>query len=460
MLKVLLLFVLLIAGIVVGPMIAGHQGYVLIQTDNYNIETSVTGLAIILILAMVVLFAIEWLLRRIFRTGAHTRGWFVGRKRRRARKQTEQALLKLAEGDYQQVEKLMAKNADHAEQPVVNYLLAAEAAQQRGDEARANQHLERAAELAGNDTIPVEITRVRLQLARNENHAARHGVDKLLEVTPRHPEVLRLAEQAYIRTGAWSSLLDIIPSMAKAHVGDEEHRAMLEQQAWIGLMDQARADNGSEGLRNWWKNQSRKTRHQVALQVAMAEHLIECDDHDTAQQIIIDGLKRQYDDRLLLPIPRLKTNNPEQLEKVLRQQIKNVGDRPLLWSTLGQSLMKHGEWQGGTLALPAEARRMAGSIARLPRGAETTSGRLRLRMACRRAGQTAQAGRSCSDASRRFDVNVAEQPTTVVPSHPEASTSGTFLMHKKTPALITEQALKQVCMTTSGCFTQRCVHGV
>ncbi len=32
-----------------------------------------------------------------------------------------------------------------------------------------------AAELAGNDTIPVEITRVRLQLARNENHAARHG---------------------------------------------------------------------------------------------------------------------------------------------------------------------------------------------------------------------------------------------------------------------------------------------
>ena len=137
MLKVLLLFVLLIAGIVVGPMIAGHQGYVLIQTDNYNIETSVTGLVIILIVAMVVLFAIEWLLRRIFRTGAHTRGWFVGRKRRRARKQTEQALLKLAEGDYQQVEKLMSKNADHAEQPVVNYLLAAEAAQQRGDEVRA-----------------------------------------------------------------------------------------------------------------------------------------------------------------------------------------------------------------------------------------------------------------------------------------------------------------------------------
>ncbi|MDU3303972.1 MAG: heme biosynthesis HemY N-terminal domain-containing protein, partial [Enterobacter ludwigii] len=295
MLKVLLLFILLIAGIVLGPMLAGHQGYVLIQTDNYNIETSVTGLVIILILGVVVLLAVEWILRRIFRTGAHTRGWFVGRKRRRARKQTEQALLKLAEGDYQQVEKLMSKNADHAEQPVVNYLLAAEAAQQRGDEARANQHLERASELSPKDPIPVEITRVRLQLARNENHAARHGIDRLLEVSPRHPEVLRLAEQAYIRTGAWGSLLDIIPSMAKADVGDDEHRDELQRLAWIGLMDQARADLGSDGLKTWWKNQSRKTRQQVPLQVAMAEHLIECDDHDTAQEILLDGLKRQYD---------------------------------------------------------------------------------------------------------------------------------------------------------------------
>ena len=58
MLKVLLLFILLIAGIVLGPMLAGHQGYVLIQTDNYNIETSVTGLTIILILGVVVLLSL------------------------------------------------------------------------------------------------------------------------------------------------------------------------------------------------------------------------------------------------------------------------------------------------------------------------------------------------------------------------------------------------------------------
>lgn len=362
MLKVFVLFVLLLAGIIVGPMIAGHQGYVLIQTTSYNIETSVTGLVIMLIILLVVLFTLEWLIRRLYRTGARTHSWFSGRKRQRARKQTRLALLKLAEGDHRQVEKLLTQSADHADQPVVNYLLAAEAAQQRGDELRANQHLERAAELAENDPVPVEIMRVRLQLARQEDHAARHGVDRLLEVAPRHPEVLRLAEQAYVRTGAWSSLLDILPAMAKAKVGDDVSREALEHQALLGLMDSAMADGGSEGLNSWWRNQPRKVRHQPALQVAMAEHLIICNDHQTAQKVILESLKRQYDERLILLMPRLQTSDPQLVEAQLRSLIKVHGDRPLLWSTLGQMLMKHAEWQEASLAFRAALRQRPDSF--------------------------------------------------------------------------------------------------
>ncbi|WP_449632652.1 protoheme IX biogenesis protein HemY [Rahnella aceris] len=345
MLRVFVLFLIVFAGIIVGPILAGHQGYVLIQTDNYNIETSVTGLVIMLIVLIVVLFLIEWILRRVLRTGARTRGWFAGRKSSKARKQTHAAMLKLAEGDHRQMEKLLARNADHAEQPVVNYLLAAEAAQQRGDDIRTNQYLERAAEIADIDQMPVDITRVRIQLARGEVHAARHGVDRLLGQSPRHPEVLRLAEQAYLLTGAYGSLLEILPSMAKADIHTDDEIRVLQEQAYIGMMNQLMAEEGSEGLKHWWKDQSRKTRHEVALQVAMATHLIECNDQDLAQEVILDGLKRQYDDRLVALMPKLRSGNPEQLEKTLRQLIKQNGTTPLLSSTLGQLLMKHGEWQ-------------------------------------------------------------------------------------------------------------------
>ncbi|WP_445495442.1 protoheme IX biogenesis protein HemY [Photorhabdus sp. SF281] len=348
MLKVLLLFVVLIVGIVLGPIVAGHQGYVLIQTDKYNIETSVTGLFIIFALSQMVLCFLGWSYRRVMRTSSRTRGWFLGRKRSRAHAQTKEALIKLAEGDFKQVEQLLTRNADHAEQPVVNYLLAAEAAQQRGDKFRTNQYLERAAEVADNNQLPVDITRVRIQLAQGEIHAARHGIDKLLNQASRHPEVLRLAEQAYTRSGAYQSLIDILPTMEKIHLHDELQIHKLRQQAYIGLMNQHMAEQGSEGLKHWWHDQSRKIRHDVVLQVAISEHLIECDDHETAQKIILESLKRQYDERLLLLIPRLKSEDPKPVQKALDHQLKQHGATPLLNSTLGQVALHHGEWEKAT----------------------------------------------------------------------------------------------------------------
>jgi HemY protein len=232
-------------------------------------------------------------------------------------------------------------------------LLAAEAAQQRGDDLRANQHLERAMEAAEDDQLPVDITRVRIQLARNENHAARHGADHLLDIAPRHPEVLRLAEQAFIRTHAWQALLDILPSMRKVRLYEDAKILGLEHQAYHGLMDQIMENEGSAGLNAWWRNQSRKTRHDTALLATLAEHLIVCNDHDTAQDIIVSGLKNQQNEQLLLLLPRLKSGDPEQLEKAVRQQIKQQGDTPLLSSTMGQLLMKRGEWQDAADAFRA-----------------------------------------------------------------------------------------------------------
>ena len=133
--------------------------------------------------------------------------------------------------------------------------------------------------------------------------------------------------------------------MAKADIHTDDEIRVLQEQAYIGMMNQLMAEEGSDGLKRWWKDQNRKTRHEVALQVAMATHLIECNDQDLAQEVILDGLKRQYDERLIALMPKLRSGDPEQLEKTLRNLIKQNGTSPLLSSTLGQLLMKHGEWQ-------------------------------------------------------------------------------------------------------------------
>lgn len=345
MIKVLILFIVLIAGVILGPLLAGHQGYVFIRTDDYDITTSVTSLVLCFILLQFILLFLGWCYRRFISTTSRTKGWVSGRKYHKAHTQTQKALLKLAEGDFEQVEKLMSKHADFSQQPVINYLLAAEAAQQRGDEHRTHQYLDRAAEAAGNDQLPVDISRVRIQLAEGEVHAARNGIDKLIDQAPRHPEILRLAEQAYLRSGAYQALIELLPIMAKVQLHNKDELDALKLQAYKGLMNQCMAEGGSDGLKSWWKAQARKVRNESALQAFLAEHLIECGDTVSAEKIIVDGLKQQYDERLLLLIPKLNSEQPEVIEKILLNLLKQTGATPLLNSILGVLSLQNARWE-------------------------------------------------------------------------------------------------------------------
>ena len=172
MLRVLFLMLVLLAGLIAGPYLSGEQGYVLIRTDSYNIELSITTLVIFFVIAMAVVYTVEWVITRFIRWSNNTYSWFSRRKRAKAQKQTLEGLMRLNEGDYSKAEKLIGKNAKHSDEPILNFIKAAEAAQQRGDEFSANRYLMQATELAGTDNLLVEIARTRILLQQNKLPAA------------------------------------------------------------------------------------------------------------------------------------------------------------------------------------------------------------------------------------------------------------------------------------------------
>lgn len=60
--------------------------------------------------------------------------------------------------------------------------------------------------------------------------------------------------------------------------------------------------------------------------------------------MIIDGLKQQYDERLLLLVPKLNSEHLEIIEKTLLHLQKQNGATPLLNSTLGVLSLQHAQW--------------------------------------------------------------------------------------------------------------------
>ena len=331
MFRVLFLMIALLAGLVAGPYLSGQQGYVRIETANNIIEMSITTLVIFFVIALAIIYGLEWIITRFLRLSRGSYNWFSRRKRVRAQKQTLEGLVKMNEGDYAKAEKLIGKNAKHSAEPVLNLIKAAEAAQQRGDEFSANRYLIEATELAGSDNLLVEIARTRILLQQNKLPAARSSVDSLLEMSNRNKEVLKLAVDIYLRSKAYQALDEILDSVENGGLFSTEEFQELRTQTENGLLDEKMNEEGVDGLLAWWDELPRRRRNNVDLKVGLIQRLIDCNDHESAAEFTLEILKKIGDNTpigkaLCTQITRLQPEDNSKLIKFVAKRAKRAGD--------------------------------------------------------------------------------------------------------------------------------------
>ena len=331
MFRVLFIMIALLAGLVGGPYLSGQQGYVRIETANNIIEMSITTLVIFFVIALAIIYGLEWIITRFLRLSRGSYNWFSRRKRVRAQKQTLEGLVKMNEGDYAKAEKLIGKNAKHSAEPVLNLIKAAEAAQQRGDEFSANRYLIEATELAGSDNLLVEIARTRILLQQNKLPAARSSVDSLLEMSNRNKEVLKLAVDIYLRSKAYQALDEILDSVENGGLFSTEEFQELRTQTENGLLDEKMNEEGVDGLLAWWDELPRRRRNDVDLKVGLIQRLIDCNDHESAAEFTLEILKKIGDNTpigkaLCTQITRLQPEDNSKLIKLVAKRAKHAGD--------------------------------------------------------------------------------------------------------------------------------------
>ena len=331
MIRVLFLMLLLLAGLIAGPYLSGKQGYVRIETANNIVEMSLTTLVIFFVVSMAVVYSIEAAISRFCRLSNNTYSWFSRRKRVKAQKQTLEGLIRMDEGDYSKAEKLIGKNAKHSDEPVLNFIKAAEAAQQRGDEFSANRYLIQATEIAGTDSLILEIARTRILLQQNKLPAARSSVDSLLIMAGRNKEVLKRAVDIYLKSKAYQALDNILEQVEKSGLYSAEEFETLQRQVEDGLLDEKMNEEGVDGLLDWWDEQPRKRRNDSYVKLGVIRRLIDANDHESAYELTLELVKKLDDDdnsplaqELFKQIGRLQPEDNSKLVKVVNKWAKNA----------------------------------------------------------------------------------------------------------------------------------------
>ncbi|MCX8650455.1 hypothetical protein J3U39_08880 [Gilliamella sp. B2779] len=274
MLKILIIFLVLVGGFFLGPLLQGHQGSAIFEVANYKISMSFNSFMILELLGLLCLYVVYWFFKKVFNSKTMLGNWLRSKSPKKSAKRLEQAQISLLEGDYKQASKFFMKSAKASTNTALSFLLAAQTQIDNDELIPANQSLEQAAKRCQpNELLAYQLVKTRLQIKNREYSAAKATIEKLLNEKPRNAEVLRLADQIYYNTQDYQAIIDLMPAMYKAEAFSESRLEQFKQVAYVSRIKQLSTDSDPLALIKWWNSQPKAIVNNVTYKRAMVNYL-------------------------------------------------------------------------------------------------------------------------------------------------------------------------------------------
>ncbi|KKN93973.1 hypothetical protein LCGC14_0192370 [marine sediment metagenome] len=344
-----ILVVLLLAALL-GMAVAEDPGYLLIAWRNMSIETSVwVGLAVVVGLWLLLSLA-RALVRLLNASGRRINPWSRHNRHRRANVVTTRGLLEFAEGHWANAMRMLKRSAPHAEQPLINYLAAARAANEIEDYVECDNLLRAAYETTPNADVAVAVTQAQLQMARGQLEQALATLTRLRKDHPSHLHALKLMSQLYVRLEDWPRLKLLLPELRKHKVLRPAEQDLLEHQVYIALLGQAAhygqnlpPDQANPVVQIWEQIPKNLKQDPVIVEAYCLQlHAVGADAR--AEEALRAALKHNFNDRLVHHYGLVAGKDPaRQLNTAEHWLVEHPHDATLLLA-LGRLSLRNSLW--------------------------------------------------------------------------------------------------------------------
>ncbi len=314
-----------------------ERGYVLISFGGYNIEMSVP----ILVLALVLLYALIRFAIRVWRAPRELGQAIANQRAKRAGDRLAQGLIHMTEGDFLRGERLLTDGLGGSDTRLVNYLMAARAAEAQGSNDRRDEWLGRAAEAEPKAWLAVALTQAELQLKAREFAAALATLDGILSRKPKHPAALALRAETLLLSGDQAGLRELAPKLARSKLAAEKLVPVLAR-----VLDSMRRDPGfdREQLKLVWQPLAAGLKRRPELIRARALLLDRLGDGDEAVKALGAALKRGWDRTLVLTFGEVRAADPLKQLKRAESWLREHDEDPALLLTAARLCMANELW--------------------------------------------------------------------------------------------------------------------
>lgn len=336
--KLLSLLLILAAGLVLGPLLAGNAGYVLVRMGGYRIEMTLVTLALLLLLVMIALSLGSLLLRRLLRLPL-----LAGQVRHRRRqfqleRREREGIMRWLAGDSRGAWALLRKASDHL--PPLAQLVASDAARASGSSAEAQALLE---------LLPREEPLMRLALARRAlDLNALEDAAALLEAGNNYKDGtwLQLRQELASRQQDWNEVETCVQALRKLGYVDQQRAGLLAADVHRGQLLSLAEQQGAGAADSYFRRLPRNLRKAPAMLVTAAEAQLLAANERRGQALLAEALATADDDGLLERIGNLPQLPAEALILDVKKLITKRGEsaaRLLLLAQLCERAGRSGE---------------------------------------------------------------------------------------------------------------------
>ncbi len=334
----------LLAAVGISVLLKEETGYVMLTWGEWTIETSLALFVLLLsALFVAVYFAVRMLIN-LWKMPRGTARWNEQRRKKKSQRTTMQGQVELVEGQWQAAEKHLLKHVDSSDTPLLNYLGAAQAAQQQGAIERRDHYLQLAYKDDKKAAIAVQLTQAELQLAEGKPDQALETLTYLKSVAPKHPRVLTQLAQVYKELKLWDKLRDLLPILRRRHIFSDDDYTQLERQTFQGLLDQAVGSSTEKELKETWNTLPKEMRNDPILVHRYALALIEHNQGDDAEAILRSVLRKQWNPDLVRLYGQIESSNPERQLSVAESWLGSHPKDADLLLTLGRLALRNQQW--------------------------------------------------------------------------------------------------------------------
>lgn len=338
------IWLFMLAGAGLGIVLSQDNGYVLMSFGVYSVEMSLALLGVLGASAFGVLYLLIRTLVRARHLPHDVRDWNQRRGSRLSQQAMTRGLIEMSEGNWAAAERRLVKFADRSETPLLNYLVAARAAQLQGEHDRRDAYIRLAHEHMPSANIAVSLTQAELQLADQQLEQALATLRHLRNIAPKHTYVLRLLRRLYEQLGDWEHLKELLPELRKRKVEDADELHQLEIRTHRALLDQAFLSNDAARLQQAWNAVPKGLRSEAQVLADYAGHLQERGADDQAEPLLHDALKQRWDPTLIEIYGQLDISEPGRKLAALEKYLPQHADDPVLLLALGRLSLRAKLW--------------------------------------------------------------------------------------------------------------------